>query len=68
MAKRIVKRDKESNNINNNINPYEFILIINLDITNIFCLNGVIFHTPFPYTKLVIIWSAFAKGIEVNLL
>jgi len=55
MAKRIVKRDKESNNINNNINPYEFILIINLDITNIFCLNGVIFHTPFPYTKLVII-------------
>ena len=68
MARNNIRRDNKSN-INNNINnPFEFILIINLGVSNIFCLNGVIFYSPFPYTKLVIFWGSFAIGIEMNLL
>ena len=46
----------------NNKNNDNNILMSDLGMSDIFCFNFVIFHTPFRYSKLEIFWGYFAMG------
>jgi len=43
--------------------PFEFIVMINLILSSLFCFNGVNFHSIFRYSKLEIFCGAFANSI-----